>query len=85
MATRVQVHRPLKVVAFNTNGFGKQHFKLSKQLLGLPYRCGTSLQRFFIPNYQIYQTDPFPGLKGRTAIAVLPGRNKESHKKHISK
>jgi hypothetical protein len=30
MATRF--HRPLKVVAFNANGIGKQCFELSKQL-----------------------------------------------------
>jgi len=30
MATRV--HRPLKVVAFNANGIGKQRFEVSKQL-----------------------------------------------------
>jgi hypothetical protein len=29
-----------------------------------------SLFQFFIPNYHFYQTDLFPGRKGRTAIAV---------------
>jgi hypothetical protein len=30
MATRV--HRPLKVIAFNANGIGRQRYELSKQL-----------------------------------------------------
>jgi hypothetical protein len=30
MATRV--HRPLKVLAFNANGIGRQRYELSKQL-----------------------------------------------------
>jgi hypothetical protein len=33
MATRV--HRPLKVIAFNANGIGRQRYELSKQLQGL--------------------------------------------------
>jgi hypothetical protein len=32
MATRVRVHRPLKVVEFYANGIGKQRFDFSKQL-----------------------------------------------------
>jgi hypothetical protein len=27
-------------------------------------------ERFFIPNYHFYQTDAFPGRRGRIAIAV---------------
>jgi hypothetical protein len=33
MATRV--HRPLKVIAFNANGIGRQRYELSKQLQDL--------------------------------------------------
>jgi hypothetical protein len=62
MATRVQVHRPLKVVAFNANGIGNQHFELSKQLQDhhidvalLSEARLKPLERFFIPNYHVYQ------------------------------
>jgi hypothetical protein len=30
-----KVHRPLKVIAFNKNGTGKQRYELSKQLQDL--------------------------------------------------
>jgi hypothetical protein len=33
MATRI--HRPLKVIAFNANGIGRQRYELSKQLQDL--------------------------------------------------
>jgi hypothetical protein len=57
MATRV--HRPLKVLAFNANGIGRQRYELSKQLQEL--RIDVALlsethlkpyEKFFIPNYR---------------------------------
>jgi hypothetical protein len=33
MASRV--HRPLKIIAFNANGIGRQRYELSKQLKDL--------------------------------------------------
>jgi hypothetical protein len=30
-------------------------------------------EKFFIPNYDVHQTDRFPGLKGRHAVAVRKG------------
>jgi hypothetical protein len=78
MATRV--HRPLKVIAFNANGIGRQRYELSKQLQDLHVDVAlfskTHLkphERFFIPNYHFYRTDRHPGSKGGTAVAVRKG------------
>jgi hypothetical protein len=78
MAT--SVHRSLKVVAFNANGIGRQRYELSKQLqeqrIDVTLFSETHLkphERFYIPNYQVYRTDRFPGIKGRTAVAVKKG------------
>jgi hypothetical protein len=78
MAARV--HRPLKVVAFNANGSGRQRYELSKQLqeqrIDVALFSETHLkphERFCIPNYQVYRTDRFPGIKGGTAVAVKKG------------
>jgi hypothetical protein len=64
MATRV--HRPLKVTAFNANGY-----ELNKQLKDLHIDVGlfseTHLkthERFFIPNFHFYWSDRYPGKKG---------------------
>jgi hypothetical protein len=71
MATRV--HRPLKVLAFNANGIGRQHCELSEQLQDLHadvvLYSETHLkphERFFIPNFHFYRTDRYLGKKGRT-------------------
>jgi exonuclease III len=78
MATRV--HRPLKVIAFNANGIGRQRYELSKQLQELHVDVSlcseTHLkphERFFIPNFHLYRTDCHPGRKGGTAVAVRKG------------
>jgi hypothetical protein len=78
MATRV--HRPLKVVAFNANGIVRQRYELSKQLqeqrIYVALLSETHLkphERFYIPNYQVYLTDRFQGIKGGTAVAVKKG------------
>jgi len=72
--------RPLKVLAFNANGDGRQHFELSKQLQD--HRIGVTLlwathiklhERFCIQNYSVYRTDRLPGLKGGTAFATRKG------------
>jgi hypothetical protein len=72
-----RVHRPLKILAFNVNGIGRQRHELSKQLQDLNIDVAlfseTHLkphERFFITNYHVYQMDQYPGRKGRTAIAV---------------
>jgi hypothetical protein len=56
-------HRPLKVIAFNVNGIGRQRYELRKQLQDLHIDVAllseTHLkphERFFIPNYHIYRT-----------------------------
>jgi hypothetical protein len=56
MATRI--HRPLRVIAFNANGIGRQRYEPSKQLQDLHVDAAlfseTYLkphERFFIPNY----------------------------------
>jgi hypothetical protein len=78
MAARV--HRPLKVLAFNANGIGRQRYELSKQLQELHIDVAlfseTHLkphERYFIPNYHFYRTDRFPGRQGGTAVAVRKG------------
>jgi exonuclease III len=78
MATRV--HRPLKVIAFNANGIGRQRYELSKQLqdlnIDVTLFSETHLklhERFYIPNYNFYQIDRHPGMKGGTAVAVRKG------------
>jgi exonuclease III len=78
MATRF--HRPLKVIAFNANGIGRQRYELSKQLqelhVDVVLLSDTHLQpheRFFIPNYHFCWTDSHPGRKGGTAVAVRRG------------
>jgi exonuclease III len=78
MATRV--HRPFRVIAFNVNGIGRQRYEHSKQLQDLHIDVAllseTHLktnERQFIPNYQFYQTDRYPGRKGGTAVAVRKG------------
>jgi hypothetical protein len=71
------IHRPLKVIAFNANGIGRQRYELSKELedlhLDMALFSETHLkpcERFFIPNYHFYWIDRYPGRKGGTAIAV---------------
>jgi exonuclease III len=75
MATRL--HRPIKVVAFNANGIGRQRYELSKQLqeqrIDVALLSETHLKshkRFYVPNYQVYRTDRFPGTKGGTACEL---------------
>jgi hypothetical protein len=72
MATRIR--GPLKVIAFNANGIGRQ---LSKQLQDQHIDVAlfsetrlTAHERFFIPNYHFHRTDCYPGRKGGTAVAV---------------
>jgi exonuclease III len=71
------VHRPLKVIAFNANGIGRQAYELRKQLqepkIDVALFSETHLKphmRFYIPNYHIYRTDHQDGHKGGTAVAV---------------
>jgi hypothetical protein len=78
MANRV--HRPLKVIAFNANGTGRQSHEVSKQLqdlhIDVDLFSDTHLkphERFYIRNYQFYRTDRHPGRKGGTAVAVRRG------------
>jgi hypothetical protein len=78
MANRV--HRPLKVIAFNANGIGRQRYELSKQLQDLHVDVAlfseTHLkpnEGFYIPNYNFYRIDRHPGMKGGTAVAVRKG------------
>jgi hypothetical protein len=78
MVTRV--HGPLKVLAFNRNGIGRQRYELRKQLQNLHADVAlfseTHLkphERFFITNYHFYRTDRHPGRKSGTAVAVKKG------------
>jgi hypothetical protein len=70
MATRI--HRPLKVIAFNATGIGKQRYELSKEVEDLHTYVAlfseTHLkphERLFIPNYHFYRRRR----KGGTAVA----------------
>jgi hypothetical protein len=78
MATRV--HRPLKVIALNANGIGRQRYEFSKQLQDLHVDLALFSQthlkpheKSFIPNYHFYRIDSSPGRKGGTAVAVRKG------------
>jgi exonuclease III len=72
-----RIHRPLKVVAFNTNGITRQRYELSKQLQTRRTDVALLLEtylkpheRFSITNYHIYRNDRHPAAKGGIAIAV---------------
>jgi hypothetical protein len=76
MTTRIR--RPLKIVAFNTNGIVRQRYELTTQLQDLHVDVAlfseTHLkpqERFFISNYYFYRTDRHPGIKDGTAV-VFP-------------
>jgi hypothetical protein len=76
-ATEAAANRPLKIIAVNVNGNGRQAYKVRKQLLGLEIDVALFSQthlkphmRFCISNYDTYWTDREDGNKGGTAIAV---------------
>jgi hypothetical protein len=73
-------HRPLKVIAFNASGIGRQRYELSKQLQDLHVDVAlfseTHLkphERFFIPNYHVYRIDRHQCRKCGTSVAVRKG------------
>jgi hypothetical protein len=75
-----KVRRPLKVVAFNANGTGRQAYELRKQLQDLKIDVALFTEthrkphtRFYIPDYRIYRNDHLDGNKGGTAVAVKKG------------
>jgi hypothetical protein len=66
-----RTHRPLKVIAFNAIGIWRRRYELSKQLqdlnIDVTLLSETHIkhnERFFIPNYNFYRSDRFPGRKG---------------------
>ncbi|PNF22596.1 hypothetical protein B7P43_G12673 [Cryptotermes secundus] len=76
-ALQKETGQPLKVMAFNANGIGRQRYELRKQLQDLHVDVAlfseTHLkphERFFIPNYHFYRIDRQSGRKGGTAVAV---------------
>jgi exonuclease III len=78
MASRV--YRPLKIITCNANGVVRQSHELSKQLQDLcidvalfSETCLKPQERFFIPNYHVYQMDRNADRKGGTAVAVRKG------------
>jgi hypothetical protein len=75
-----RVHRPLKILAFNAIGIGRQRHELSKQLqdfsIDVALFSETYLKHhemFNTTNYHVYRMDQYPGRKGGTAIAVKKG------------
>jgi hypothetical protein len=77
-----RINRPLRVIAFNTNGIWRQRYECSKQLQDLHIHVDMALlsethpknhERFFFPNYHFNRTDRFPGRKGGTAHTVRKG------------
>jgi hypothetical protein len=75
-----EVHRPLKVIAFNANGIWRQLYELSKQRQDLHIDVALFSEkhlkrheRFFIANYLFYRTDRMLGRKYRTAVAFRKG------------
>jgi exonuclease III len=78
MASRV--HRPLKIIAFNANGIGRQRHELGKQLQDLSIDLALFSETYLKPhernvitNYHIYRMDRYPGRKGGTAVTVRIG------------
>jgi hypothetical protein len=71
------VRGPLKIISFSANGIWKQAYQVRKQLHGLKIDealfSDTHLKphvRFYIPNYNIYQTEHQDGDKRGTVTAV---------------
>jgi hypothetical protein len=65
------VHRSLKVIAFNAKDVWRRRYELSKQLQDLHIDVVLLSEahlkpheRFFVPNYDFYRIDRFPGRKG---------------------
>jgi hypothetical protein len=79
-----KVHRLLKVIAFNANGIWRQRFELNKQLqdlcIDVAVLSETNPMSFFIPNYHFYQTDCFPGRKGRTESSEIMCKRLKIHR-----
>jgi hypothetical protein len=76
----VTVHRPLKVVAFNPYGIGRQAYELRNQLQDLKIDVALftethlkSHMRLYIPKYHIHRNDRLDRNKGGTAVAVKEG------------
>jgi exonuclease III len=74
------VHIPLKIIAFNANGIGRQAYEVRKQLQDLQIDVAlfsethlTLHMRFYIPKYDSYRTDQEDGHKAGTALAVKKG------------
>jgi hypothetical protein len=71
----ITVHRPLKVVAINANGIGRQAYELRKQMQDLKIDMflfsETHLKphmRLYIPNYHIYRNDCQDGQKAELTL-----------------
>jgi exonuclease III len=74
MASRF--HRPLKIIAFNANGTGRQRHELRKQLQDIHIDVALFSEthdRFHIQIYHFYRIDRDPERKGGTAVAVRKG------------
>jgi hypothetical protein len=69
-------YTPLKAVVFIANGTGRQHFEFSKQMqdhsknMALISKKHLKPHKTFAPNYHVYRTNRFPGLKGGISVAV---------------
>jgi hypothetical protein len=75
-----RVHWPLKVIAFNANGIGRQRHELSKQLQDLHIDLALFSEThpkphdwLHIQNYHVYRIDRHLERKGGTAVAVGKG------------
>jgi hypothetical protein len=69
------VPRLLKVIALNEHCILRQHYELSKQLQDLHVDVAVfsemqlkPRERFFIPNYNFYQTDHLPEEKAELPL-----------------
>jgi hypothetical protein len=70
-------HRPLKILAFNANGIGRQRYELIRQLQGLHIHVALFSQthlkpheRYLIPNFHFYRTERFPGEKEEVPLLL---------------
>jgi inorganic pyrophosphatase len=71
------VHRPLKVIAFNANGIGRQSFEVRKQLqelkIDVPLFSETHLKpymTFYIPNYDFIRLTVKTGTKAELSLQL---------------
>jgi hypothetical protein len=74
------VHIPLKIIAFDANGIGRQAYGVRKLLQDLEIDMALFLEthlklymKLYIPNYDIYRTNGEDGHEDGTTVALKKG------------